>query len=75
MGDKKKEKSEIALRLCTSDTEWLLVQSTETGKIEKSRFLGVDKWEIKKFILNMSLLLTAFYTSLSHFESRICQLY
>lgn len=34
---KKKEKSEIALRLCTSDTEWLLVQSTETGKIEKEQ--------------------------------------
>lgn len=31
-------------------------------KLEKGRILGVDKWEIKKSVSYMLLLLMAFYT-------------
>lgn len=45
------------------------------GKLEKSRILGVNKWEIRKSVSYMLLLHMAFYTFFSPILSLLFQLY
>lgn len=45
------------------------------GKLEKSRTLGVNKWEIRKSVSYMLLLHIAFYTFFSLILSLLFQLY